>query len=470
MTLPRDLPPAVSPAPLAETQARLRDGTATLREEVSQILERLSSRETRIAALLPDETPENRQRRLLQQAEELDQRWQGRDDAPPLYGALVGVKDLFHVAGFPTRAGSQLPPEVFASNPATEGEEAPVVTSLRSNGALVLGKTVSTEFAYFAPGPTRNPWNPDHTPGGSSSGSAAAVAAGFCHFALGTQTIGSISRPATFCGVTGYKPSYGRVSTTGVVPFSPDADHIGPIAPNVQTLHTVASVVVSDWDRQRATADLSVQSISAVPRHPDLRHAVGPVLVPDDAYLEQADIEGRRALEAVIERLTGLGIDVQRIAVFGDIAEINVHHQNMIARDFAEVHHAWIDEHGKLYHERSRDLVERGRNVSEEERQEAREGRYELRLRLQETLQRHGGRLWLAPATVGGAPLGIDTTGDPIMNLPWTYSGVPTISTAIPSLPHGRAPTGLPLGVQWATPFGMDEELFAQLSVLEPHL
>ncbi len=140
---------------------------------------------------------------------------------PPLFGIPIGIKDIFHVNGFSTHAGSRLPPKQLM------GEEAKCVSDLKKAGALILGKTVTTEFAYFEPGPTMNPHNPNHTPGGSSSGSAAAVAAGLCPLALGSQTIGSIIRPASFCGVVGYKPSYDRISRDGVIPVSPSLDHIG---------------------------------------------------------------------------------------------------------------------------------------------------------------------------------------------------------------------------------------------------
>src|SRR6185436_18009180 len=129
-----------------------------------------------------------------------------------------------------------------------QGEEAKSVTRLKEAGALIFGKTVTTEFAYFSPGPTRNPHNPEHTPGGSSSGSAAAVAAGFCHLALGTQTIGSIIRPASFCGVVGLKPTYDRISRDGVIPLSPSLDHIGLFTPDVDSAIDAARSLYRDWD------------------------------------------------------------------------------------------------------------------------------------------------------------------------------------------------------------------------------
>ncbi len=161
-----------------------------------------AEREPEVRAFLPEE---GRFDRLRREAAALEARWPDPERRPPLFGVLAGVKDIFHVDGFETGGGSRLPPEVL------RGPEAASVTTLRAAGALILGKAVSTEFAYFAPGPTRNPWNPEHTPGGSSSGSAAAVGAGLAPLALGTQTIGSIIRPAAFCGAVGYKPSYERI-------------------------------------------------------------------------------------------------------------------------------------------------------------------------------------------------------------------------------------------------------------------
>ena len=214
-------PETVSPKPLAASVAGLRDGSIVLRDYVEAALDRVERYEGRIRSLLPEP---GRKERVLAEAAALEAAWPDPASRPPLYGALLGVKDIFAADGFDTRAGSRLPPESFAM------PQGPVVSALRAAGAIVLGKTVTTEFAYFAPGPTANPWDLSRTPGGSSSGSAAAVAAGFCSIAVGTQTIGSISRPAAYCGVTGWKPSYDRTSRDGVVPFSPSLDHVGLLA------------------------------------------------------------------------------------------------------------------------------------------------------------------------------------------------------------------------------------------------
>jgi len=232
-----------------------------------------------VRAFLPEE---GRFERLRREEEALQVRWPNRTDPsdpsdpsdskhrPPLFGVPVGVKDIFHVEGFPTGGGSRLPPE------ALRGPEAACVKTLKEAGALILGKTVSTEFAYFAPGPTRNPWNPEHTPGGSSSGSAAAVGAGLCSLALGTQTIGSILRPAAFCGVVGFKPSYERISRDGVIPLAPSLDHVGFFTPDVAGAERAAAVLCRDWR----------------PAKPGRKPRLG---VPEGPYLERASGEGRAA-------------------------------------------------------------------------------------------------------------------------------------------------------------------------------
>ncbi len=155
----------------------------------------------------------------------------------PLHGVPIGLKDIVDVEGMPTRAGSSLP------DPAPAAADAPAVARLRQAGAIVLGKTVTTEFACFDPSPTRNPRNLQHTPGGSSSGSAAAVASGMCLAAIGSQTGGSITRPASYCGVAGLKPTFGRVDLTGVFPISEHLDHLGPIARSARDLAIMFSAM-----------------------------------------------------------------------------------------------------------------------------------------------------------------------------------------------------------------------------------
>lgn len=435
-------PKLVQPVGFASPAESLRRAPLTdVLAHIDTLLQRVEAVEPSIHALLPDETPEERRTRIMRAAEQLARRYPIVDRRPPLFGALAGIKDLFRVDGFPTRAGSKLPASLFS------GRQASAVSRLTAAGALVLGKTVTTEFAYFGPGETRNPWNTAHTPGGSSSGSAAAVAAGECHLALGTQTIGSISRPATFCGMVGFKPSFGRIPADGVIPFSRSADHVGVIAPSVRVAALSAAVLCDSWRVGE----------------PETRtDAPGVLLVPDDTYLAQADENARAVFEDALDRLVAAGWKVERLIAFAEIERINEVHNEMIAAEFANVHATWFSMHNALYHPKSAELIAKGRKVGEDRVIQAKHGRVQLREQLEEAMRRFGKALWVAPATVGEAPQGIESTGSPIMNLPWTYAGLPTVS-----MPTGNGPNGLPLGIQIVAPLGEDEYLLTQAGVIE---
>jgi Asp-tRNA(Asn)/Glu-tRNA(Gln) amidotransferase A subunit family amidase len=210
---------------------------------------------------------------------------------------------------------------------------------------LVLGKTVTTEFAYFFPGPTRNPHHPGHTPGGSSSGSAAAVSAGLAPTALGTQTIGSINRPAAFCGVVGFKPSFGRISTQGVIPLSASFDTVGFFTQELEAARLMASILLADW-RPRAASQK-------------------PVLgVPTGRYLEKASTEGRNHLERVLEQLRRADFQVVEVPAMPDYPEIVERHNRVLAAEAAEVHREWFSEFEPLYHAKTAEPVEKSCGLS----------------------------------------------------------------------------------------------------------
>ena len=198
--------------------------------------------EHQIRAFVPEN---NRFDRLRRETKELIAKYPDKNKRPPLFCFPIGVKDIFHVENFPTQAGSHLPANRLY------GEEAMSVTQLKDLGVLILGKTVTTEFAYFAPGPTRNPHNLEHTPGGSSSGSAASVSSGMTAFAFGTQTIGSVIRPASYCGVVGYKPTYGRININGVLPLAPSVDTVGYFTSDMVSAMFMARFVCAGWDSSK---------------------------------------------------------------------------------------------------------------------------------------------------------------------------------------------------------------------------
>ena len=399
---------------------------------------RFERREPIVQAFLPEE---GRFERLEREARDLLGRFPNPEARPPLFGALVGVKDIIHVDGFATRAGSCLPPDVLA------GPEAECVSALKSAGALILGKTVTTEFAYFAPGPTRNPHNPEHTPGGSSSGSAAAVAAGTCDLALGTQTIGSIVRPAAFCGVVGWKPSYARVSRKGVIPLAPALDHVGLFASTVSAVQLVSPVIFIDW------------------RELDVPRGKPVLGVPEGSYLEQASPEGLAHFRAVCQSLARCGYDVRQIPAMPDFAEIRARHELLLAFEASCIHAAWFAEYASAYSPQTAELIRRGQAVTPSELARARLGRARLREELAALLAGEGVDLWISPSAPGPAPRGLTSTGDPVMNLPWTQAGMPSLN-----LPAGVNESGLPLGLQVTGRWYADEALLAWAGDLEKAL
>ncbi len=418
----------IAPAPLGETLSALQERQHSLSVYLEQLQQRIDRVDAEIHAFLPEA---GRRGRIEAEAAELRNRYPNPNRRPPLYGATVGVKDIIHVDGFVTRAGTRVPPELFA------GDEAVCVQQLRAAGALIVGKTETTEFAYFEPGPTCNPHNVAHTPGGSSSGSAAAVAAGLCTLALGTQTIGSVIRPAAYCGIVGYKPSYGRIATQGIVYFSRTVDHVGLFTQDVAGMQAAAAALCSGWRRRDAEIRL-------------------PVLgVPDGPYLAQAEDAALAVFEEELLMLQVAGCTVRRVAEFEDIAELNHLHRRLTFAEAAQ-EHVWFAEYESLYRSRTAEAIRTGQTVGDEELETARAHCLQLRGEVIKKMDKVGIDLWVCPSATGPAPLGLDATGDPNMNLPWTHAGLPAVT-----IPAGRAANGLPLGMQLVGRYGADEELLA---------
>ena len=415
------------PAPLAETVADLRSGQIDLHRYIDAVCDRIEQVDPVIEALLAEP---DRRGRLHNEATALAAVWPDPAGRPPLFGALLAVKDIFHADGFTTRAGSTVPPDLFA------GPEAACVARLRQAGALVLGKAVTTEFAYFEPGPTRNPHNLAHTPGGSSSGSAAAVAAGLAPLALGTQTIGSVIRPAAFCGVVGFKPSLGRIDPSGLVFFSRTLDQVGLFTQDVAGMALAAAAVCNDW-----------RDLSAPGRLPVLGVPTGP-------YLEQAEPAALRAFWQQMGRLAAAGVMVQEVPALEAIDQLNSLHRRLVFAEFAQEHAELYARHAALYRPRTAQIVEIGRSISTDELAALRGNIVVLRREMEGQMDGAGIDLWACPAARGPAPEGLHATGDPAMNLPWTHAGLPSIT-----LPAGRAGNGLPLGLQLVAAFDRDEHL-----------
>jgi Asp-tRNA(Asn)/Glu-tRNA(Gln) amidotransferase A subunit family amidase len=360
----------------------------------------------------------------------------------PLHGVPVGIKDIFDTANMPTEYGSVL----YAGR--TPSRDAAVVSMLRSAGAVIMGKTVTTEFAYFAPGKTRNPHNPEHTPGGSSSGSAAAVAAAMVPLALGSQTNGSTIRPAAFCGVVGFKPTHGLISRQGVLALSRTLDHVGLFARTIEDIALLAEQLTGYDERGPDTRPRArIPFVEVAAEEPPLAPMFAFVKTP---YWERADDETKEGFAELIETL---GDRIEEVELFPSAAEAWEWQKTIMDAEMA-LNLAREYENGRdRLSEQLRTLIERGQKVSAVDFQRALAQImpvYESFLELFE--QRYDAIL--TPAAPGAAPKGLQSTGDPSFCTLWTYCGMPAIS-----LPLLEAANGLPIGVQLVGPRHGDARL-----------
>jgi Asp-tRNA(Asn)/Glu-tRNA(Gln) amidotransferase A subunit family amidase len=360
----------------------------------------------------------------------------------PLHGVPVGVKDIFDTADMPTESGSVLYAGRMPSRDAT------VVAMLRAAGAVIMGKTVTTEFATYTPGKTRNPHNAEHTPGGSSSGSAAAVAAGMVPLAIGSQTNGSVIRPAAFCGVLGFKPTHGLIPRHGMLTLSRTLDHIGLFARTVTDLALLAGRLVGYDERDpdtRPRARIPFAEVAA--EEPPLPPMLAFVKTP---HWDRADEEMKGAFAELIEHL---GDRVEEVELFPSAAEAWGWHRTIMEAEMAvNLEREWEKGRDRLS-ESLRAQLERGRQVRALDYQRAVAcipPMYESFVELFE--QRYDAIL--TPAAPGTAPKGLDSTGDPSFCTLWTLCGMPAVS-----LPLLRGTDGLPLGVQLVGPRDGDARL-----------
>jgi aspartyl-tRNA(Asn)/glutamyl-tRNA(Gln) amidotransferase subunit A len=355
-----------------------------------------------------------------------------------LHGIPLGVKDIIDVSDMPTGCGSKLWANSYARRDAT------VVERLRQAGAVIVGKTVTTPFAYLDPPPTRNPWDLSRTPGGSSSGSAAAVASGMVLGALGTQTGGSLTRPASYCGVCSLKPTYGRVSVDGVLPLAPSLDHVGVMANCVRDLAILFEAIAGDDPRDPTSSTRPV---------PDCLHWVDAdfnagkiqrpgLLVPPGFYRLKVSAPVATWMDRVvtdIRSLAALDSICEEVALPPRFSSVHRSHRLIMALEAAQVHGTRFDRHPDDYPPRIRGLIEDGRRVNGIDYREARLARDDLGIECEELFWPNR---MLMPATVDLPPAS-ETTGDPWCNSPWSFLGYPTVS-----VPLGWSGDGLPLAVQ----------------------
>jgi Asp-tRNA(Asn)/Glu-tRNA(Gln) amidotransferase A subunit family amidase len=349
----------------------------------------------------------------------------------PLSEIPFGAKDIIETQGMATEYGSPLYKGRVGSG------DAAVIREMRSRGAILLGKTVTTAFAYRTPGPTRNPRNLEHTPGGSSSGSAAAVAAGMVPFTIGEQTRGSMIRPASYCGVAGFKPTYDLLPTEGMLPVSKSLDTLGLFT------HTPADMLAL-WKALGHSTGVPEQFSFAAPEP-----------IPD------CEPEMANAFRQSLSLLRRSGVSIKPIDISEFLKKLDEANDVEMFYEGARYHEPRLKEFGDRLDQPLANLIREGLKIPAERYAEAKRYLAESRVRMAEIFK--STPVILTPAATGPAPLGLSNTGDPRMNAPWTALGTPAISIPMP------VANGLPLGLQLTADLGQDARVLQAALLLQQH-
>lgn len=412
--------PRLNTLSATELAVAIAAGNITSEMIVSECLERIRERERDVQAWAHIDPA-----LALQQARERDR----QSPRSRLHGIPVGVKDVIDTADLPTEYGS---PIYKDHRPACD---AACVAQVRELGGVILGKTVSTEFATRHPGKTRNPRNIQHTPGGSSSGSAAAVADCMVHMAFGTQTSSSIIRPAAYCGVVGYKPTFNLINRAGMKFLAESLDTIGVLARTVEDAALIAEELSGS-----ETADF--QEVAG------LKPRIGFCRTP---YWKQADSATRSALESAVPALTRAGAHVAEVELegeFADLAEVQI---RMSSYEFYRALTHERTHHARLISDSLMTRIRGGAEVTRTQYEETHHIAARCRARLDDIYREYD--VLISPSATGEAPRGLDSTGEPLFGLTWTLMHGPAIT-----LPVFTGPAGLPLGAQVTGPRGSDAQ------------
>jgi Asp-tRNA(Asn)/Glu-tRNA(Gln) amidotransferase A subunit family amidase len=400
----------------AEAARRIRAGSLSPSNLLAACLRRIDAVEPAVGAWVRLDRDAAARVAVQRDIEAREGRFMGR-----LHGVPIALKDIFDAAGVPTTAGA---PGWATRTPAVD---APSVAALRGAGAVPMGKLTTTAFAYLDPSATRNPWNPEHTPGGSSSGPAAAVAARMVPLALGSQTVGSVLRPAAYCGVVGLKPTHGRIDTAGVVELAGSLDHVGVFARAVEDCALALAVLAS-----------------GNPGPEDYPAAVGEPAAPRigvlAALLARATPEMAKHLEEVARGLEAAGARLGEVALPSAFASIHDVGATVLRAEAAAAHAPLFAAHAAEYPPRIKELVALGHAISAPQYLAAQAARRQARAEVSAVAARYDALL--LPTIGAPAPRGLGSTGDPSFCAPWSFLGMPAIT-----LPTGVA-GGLPLAVQ----------------------
>ncbi len=414
----------------------IRDGLFSCQDLVQACIQQIQTREPDVQAWAYFDAEH-----ALAQARHADESRAAGEPLGPLHGVPVGIKDIIDTGDMPTEDGTPLH---AGRNP---WHDARVVELLRSAGAIIMGKTVTTELATYAPGKTRNPHNPAHTPGGSSSGSAAAVAAGMVPLALGTQTNGSLIRPAAYCGVFGFKPSRGLISRQGILRQSERLDQPGGFARSVEDLALLGEVISAyDPDEPGMTPRANVPMLRVCKEEPPSPPKLALIKTP---WWPQLDADTREGFGELVEHLGG---QVGEFVLPDTAATVLDWHKAVMEADIAANYEPEYERGADKLSASLKQQIERGRSVKAVDYLKSLARIPVVTDALDEIFERYDAIL--TPAVAGAAPHGLESTGDPMFCTLWTFCGMPALS-----LPLLHAGNGLPVGVQLVGRVGDDARL-----------
>ncbi len=423
---------------VAETVSRVRRGDVSPVAIAEACLARIDALEPALQAWVTID-----REGALAAALRCEQRIQRGEDAGQLAGVGVGLKDIFYTAGLLTTAGSEVYADFVPDYDATS------VARLRAHGSTLIGKAVTTEFATSDPSPSRNPWNASHTPGGSSSGSAVAVAARMVPAALGSQTGGSTLRPAAYNGIVGLKATYGRISRYGVIPVSWCLDHVGILVRSVEDAALVLQAIAGpDAHDPGALTEAPGDYVAAV-QQADSAPRIG---VLRGYFTDHADAETRQHTDATAQKLAQAGASVQELALPPSFSTVLAGQRIIMHVEMAAFHADMFMTERDRYRPKIRAGIESGLVIPGVE--------YLRAQRLRRLFQDEVSQMFqsvdvlLTPATPAPAPRDLTTTGDASFQSPWTYAGVPAIA-----LPSGLSEIGMPMGIQLIAPYAQEERL-----------
>ena len=421
----------------------LKKGEFTCEELVTSYIDHINKYEKNVEAWeFFDETL------ILEQAKKLDQDHQLGKVHGDLHGVPVGIKDIFDTENMPTSDGT----EIHKENPSWN--DCTVVSKLKQAGAIIMGKTVTTELAYYSPGKTKNPHDPTRTPGGSSSGSAAAVASHMVPLAIGSQTNGSVIRPASYCGVVGYKPTKGLISRHLVLQISRALDQIGVFSNTLEDAALISEQLFG-YDKQDPDTSLSAKPklLDATKQKPPLEPIFAYIKLP---FMDELDEDAKKGFEEIKDELKGKIDEIELPEGFVDIPEW---HKVIMESDMAR---SFSVEYTKSKHKLSNNIIEaieRGMKYTAVEYNNALSKIDAANIYFKQFFYDYDAIL--TPSASGEAPKGLKSTGNPIFCTIWTFCGMPCIS-----LPLLKGRNGLPIGVQLVSSLFDDERLFRNASWL----